>query len=62
MYRVYIRNAIVLQIIASMLYFILSLTLSRQELAQTMALDLGFGITIFLVSGLLALWGFNRYR
>lgn len=62
MYHVYMKNAIVLQLIATVLYLVLSLSLSKQTLAQTLPFDLGFGIATFLVSSLLAFWGFHRYR
>ena len=62
MYHVYMKNAIVLQLIASILYVVLSLLLSKQTLAQTLPFDLSLGIATFLVSSLLAFWGFHRYR
>lgn len=62
MYQVYIRNAIILQLIATILYVVFSMTLSKSALVQTLPLDLGFGVASFWVSSLLALWGFRRYR
>lgn len=62
MYQVHMKNALVLQLIASILYVVLSLFLSKQTFAQTLPLDLGFGIAMFLISSLLAFWSFHRYR
>lgn len=62
MYQVYMKNAIVLQLIASALYVVLSLSLSKQTIVQTLPFDLSFGLATFLVSSLLAFWGFHRYR
>lgn len=62
MYQIYMKNAIILQLIASALYVVLSLSLSKQTIAQTLPFDLSFGLATFLVSSLLAFWGFHRYR
>lgn len=62
MYQVYLKNALVLQLIASILYVVLSLSLSKHTLTQTLPFDLGFGVATFLISSLLAFWGFHRYR
>lgn len=60
MYQVYMKNALVLQLIAGILYVVLSLSLSKQTFAHTLPFDLGFGFATFSVSGLLAFWGFRR--
>lgn len=62
MYQVYLKNAIVLQLIAGILYVVLSLSLSKHTIVQTLPFDLGFGLATFLVSSLLAFWGFHHYR
>lgn len=62
MYQVYLKNTLVLQLIASILYVVLSLSLSKHTLTQTLPFDLSFGVATFLISSLLAFWGFHRYR
>ena len=62
MYQVYLKNALVLQLIAGILYVVLSLLLSKHTIVQTLPFDLGFGLVTFLVTSLLAFWGFQHYR
>ena len=62
MYYTHMKNAIVLQLIASVLYVVLSLALSKHSIFQTLPIDLSFGLATFLITGLLALWGFQRYH
>lgn len=62
MYQVYIRNALILQLVATILYIVLSLAFSKQALPATYLVDISFGTATFLVSSLLAFWAFHHYR
>lgn len=62
MYYTHMKNAIVLQLIAGVLYVVLSLALSKHSILQTLPMDLSFGLATFLITGLLALWGYQRYQ
>lgn len=62
MYQIYMRNAIILQLIATLLYLGFSITLPTHTFPATYLFDFSFGIAAFLVSSLLALWAFRYYR